>query len=503
MVSMDETNTANSSSAAAVADGASAAAHTKTVGAAAPPTIKSASHVKLLIKSSNQQYEDHVIESDLLWTVKRLKAHLSVVYPSKPPAADQKLIYSGQLLNDNLLLKDVIRSYKDVYTQNHIIHLVYTPKNLPPTPASTANKTKTSSTLNSTMANSAGVATNNNMSTTDGLRQRHTAGNSSNTQQQQSNSAHIQQQQLPLFHQQMHPYFMSPQLMSAAGMSCPQFPPHLAAGFAGPYNVQAMLTQQTAMYNWMQQVYSQYMEQCLRLSNTVAGSSGSTNTSYPSAFPTIPPNFQNLFQQQFPSTVMSPVVSETTASAPAAAAAAGNVAADAAPADRQDQQQQALAQVAAARFPNLPQEEQDNRDWLDNFFSITRLALFLTLLYFNSSPLRCLVVVIIAGGIYLYHIGVFRLRNERNNNNLNRNNNAAQNAAVDQIRQGVDQQQNAAAAPEAQENNENNAEGEQQQQQADTTTDTPENANNESMMSTIRTFVVTFFTSLLPETPAL
>lgn len=84
MVSMDDTTTANSSSAAAVADGASAAAHTKTVGTAAAAPIKSASHVKLLIKSSNQQYEDHVIESDLLWTVKRLKSHLSVVYPSKP-----------------------------------------------------------------------------------------------------------------------------------------------------------------------------------------------------------------------------------------------------------------------------------------------------------------------------------------------------------------------------------------------------------------------------------
>lgn len=90
MVSMDDTTTANSSSAAAVADGASAAAHTKTVGTAAAP-IKSASHVKLLIKSSNQQYEDHVIESDLLWTVKRLKSHLSVVYPSKPVSNGRRL----------------------------------------------------------------------------------------------------------------------------------------------------------------------------------------------------------------------------------------------------------------------------------------------------------------------------------------------------------------------------------------------------------------------------
>lgn len=59
------------------------------------------------------------------------------------------------------------------------------------------------------------------------------------------------------------------------------------------------------------------------------------------------------------------------------------------------------AQVAGPRFPNIQQDEQENRDWLDNFFSITRLAIFLTLLYFNSSPLRCLAVVLIAGGIYL------------------------------------------------------------------------------------------------------
>lgn len=319
------------------------------------------------------------------------------------PAADQKLIYSGQLLNDNLLLKDVIRSYKDVYTHNHIIHLVYTPKNLPPTPAAAANKTKTSTTLNSSTSNGIGgggggssSSNNNNMNSTDGLRQRHTAGNNDSNQQSMTNN--MQQQQTPLFHQQMHPYFMS----MAAGMSCPQFPQNFATGFAAPYNVQAMLTQQTAMYNWMQQVYSQYMEQCLRLSNTVSGASGVSNgitpSSYPSAFPTIPPISQQLFQQQFPSTVMTPpVATDSTATAAAAPAAA----------ERQDQQQQqqqqqpAQAQIAAGRFPNLQQEEQENRDWLDNFFSITRLALFLTLLYFNSSPLRCLVVVIIAGGIYL------------------------------------------------------------------------------------------------------
>ncbi|TMW44469.1 hypothetical protein DOY81_010450 [Sarcophaga bullata] len=243
---------------------------------------------------------------------------------------------------------------------------------------------------------------------------------------------------------------MSTVPVTAAMNSCPQFPSALGS----PYNVQAMISQQAAMYNWMQQVYSQYMQQCLRLSNTVDSSTvpSMAGTTFR---PPIPPEFHQFFQQQFPSTVMPPIVPDTTNIATANIAASTDGTTPEGQQDQQQQQQQqqgqqepaAVGQVAAPRFPNLPQDEHDNRDWLDNFFSITRLAIFLTLLYFNSSPLRCLVVVIIAGGIYLYHIGAFRLRHERNNNNLNRNNNAAQNAAVDQIRQGVDQQQNAVAAP--------------------------------------------------------
>lgn len=64
-----------------------------------------------------------------------------------------------------------------------------------------------------------------------------------------------------------------------------------------------------------------------------------------------------------------------------------------APAENVDQPQ--------PRFPNIVQEEQDNRDWLDSFYSITRLVALLTLVYFYSSPLRCLVVALIAVGIYL------------------------------------------------------------------------------------------------------
>ncbi|XP_075154035.1 homocysteine-induced endoplasmic reticulum protein [Haematobia irritans] len=467
---MDETNTTNSTSAAA--------AVTSTKLEAAPnstlPTTKTSTYVKLLIKASNQQYDDQILEVCESWTVNRLKSHLALVYPSKPPAADQKLIYSGQLLNDSLQLKDVIRSYKDVYTHNHIIHLVYTPKNLPPFVPTTSKKSKPA--MPSTG--------NTNISSEEGLRQRNTTGNV--------------QRQSPQTTDQMSYYSQYlPQNLLTNGMGAGS--PMTVPGY-GQYNMQAFAMQQAAMYGWMQQVYSQYMEQCLRVSGNTNGSSDDANRTGAAGplppFTTFP---QNPFLQ-FPQAVISPPV---------------------APANTTEQQQPqnpeqpAQAQVAPQpRFPNMPQEEADNRDWLDNIFSITRLALFLTILYFNSSPLRCLAVVMIAGGIYLYHIGVFRLRHERNNNNLNRNNNAVQNAAVDQIRQGVDQQQ-----PQQQEvaqENPNPNEGEnnmrapvgnnnEHQSSAPNSdvVDSENIANNESMMSTLRTFVVTFFTSLLPETPAL
>lgn len=91
-----------------------------------------------------------------------------------------------------------------------------------------------------------------------------------------------------------------------------------------------------------------------------------------------------------------PVIPPTTATAPAAQAQAPAAAAAPAPAPAEN------VERAQPRFPNIVQEqEQDNRDWLDSFYSVTRLLALLTLVFFYSSPLRCLVVAIIAIGIYL------------------------------------------------------------------------------------------------------
>ncbi|XP_019640366.1 PREDICTED: homocysteine-responsive endoplasmic reticulum-resident ubiquitin-like domain member 2 protein [Branchiostoma belcheri] len=81
--------------------------------------------VTLVIKAPNQRYHDQTVECVLGWTVKKLKSHLAEVYPSKPTEQQQRLIYSGKLLEDHHLLKDVLRQYEE--TSTHTVHLVCAP----------------------------------------------------------------------------------------------------------------------------------------------------------------------------------------------------------------------------------------------------------------------------------------------------------------------------------------------------------------------------------------
>ena len=69
-----------------------------------------ASNVKLIIKAANQKYEDFIVENfDLDTTIRNLKTHLTVNYPSNPDTDTIRLIYSGKLLHDHWTLKECIR----------------------------------------------------------------------------------------------------------------------------------------------------------------------------------------------------------------------------------------------------------------------------------------------------------------------------------------------------------------------------------------------------------
>ncbi|KAM4833444.1 homocysteine-responsive endoplasmic reticulum-resident ubiquitin-like domain member 1 protein isoform 2-T2 [Thomomys bottae] len=75
--------------------------------------------VTLLVKSPNQRHRDLELSGHRSWTVGRLKAHLSLVYPERPRPEDQRLIYSGKLLLDHQCLRDLLPKEK-----RHVLHLV-------------------------------------------------------------------------------------------------------------------------------------------------------------------------------------------------------------------------------------------------------------------------------------------------------------------------------------------------------------------------------------------
>ncbi|XP_017341352.1 homocysteine-responsive endoplasmic reticulum-resident ubiquitin-like domain member 2 protein isoform X1 [Ictalurus punctatus] len=89
------------------------------------------SPVVLVIKAPDQKYDDQTISCFLNWTVEKLKSHLSNVYPSKPRSKDQRLVYSGKLLQDHCTLRDVLRKQDEF----HMLHLVCASRSPPPSPS--------------------------------------------------------------------------------------------------------------------------------------------------------------------------------------------------------------------------------------------------------------------------------------------------------------------------------------------------------------------------------
>lgn len=273
------------------------------------------------------------------------------------------MIYSGKLLSDNSLLKDVLREYDG--QEAHTVHLVFTPKNskskFDVTRPSLFNTTSTSSTSSSAAATSASptmAAANTNNSTNE-LRQRHVTAasaiheNRDNAQQQQ-NTAQIAANNIPTNFNEFQ-----------------------------QFNANNILAQQYAMqYAWMQQAYTNYMSQ-------VASYYEQNQQQLPQNFAYLPP------QMPYMSPLPIPSGSPGTSAEPA-------VAANASPQVQQPIQpaQQPVAEPENRRFPNIVQEEQENRDWLDILYSMSRCIILLCLVYFYSSPIRCIGVILI--GVLLY-----------------------------------------------------------------------------------------------------
>lgn len=275
---------------------------------------------------------------------------------------EQKLIYSGKLLSDNSILKDVLREYEG--QEAHTVHLVFTPK---------ANKSKFDNTSrqstfpetssSNSSANSSRSAVNNTSSTTmnnsaNELRQRHVTTSSQNTRENTETPRASQQTPAATI---IPGSFNSAQQMSASNM----------------------LAQHYAMQAWMHQAYTNYMSQ-------VASYYEQNQQQIPQNFAYLPPQMPYMPTSPTPSTpssISSSIQGTNEAVNPEVNAP-------------QPQPQQAV-EAEQRRFPNIVQEEQENRDWLDILYSMSRLTFLLCLVYFYSSPLRCIGVILIGVLIYL------------------------------------------------------------------------------------------------------
>jgi hypothetical protein len=440
---------------------------------------------QIIVKLNGEvQLEDKRIQANLNWNIKKLKGVLSEIYKNSD---EQKIIYSGKLLSDNAVLKDVLRQYDG--QEAHTIHLVFTPKQI-----SRRIYDNSKSSLSNMSDNSEGLRQRINASA------RETVSNSNTQQQPQQQQQNTDNQNSQQPQQQQQPNTVPvPVINNVLNVN------QMAASSSGnPHEY--VLAQQFAMQTWLQQAYSQYLNQYMNVLSmgSQPGFMASQNQHQQQAhlhpmnipafmqnsFPNLPfavPDFQaNNFSAANPVTPISvpsavqstDVQSDATAQQP-----------NPPPAQQQE--------AAQRRFPNIIQDEQENRDWLDILYSMSRLMILLCLVYFYSSPFRCLIVIIIGVAIYCYHIYKQNLSQMNNNSPRVNNNNLTPPAPGPEQRAGENEEGNDEDV--ARNNNEENVAG-----NANGETSNSDNTQNEnSVVAFLRTFVMPFFASIIPEAPAL
>ncbi|XP_071528314.1 homocysteine-responsive endoplasmic reticulum-resident ubiquitin-like domain member 2 protein [Panulirus ornatus] len=458
--------------------------------------------VTLIIKAANQSVPDQRMDCDLNWSVSYLKDHLSSVHPSKPRVDEQRLIYSGQLLLDNLLLRNVLRhpTENNAYT----IHLVCSPqRNSSHLPTSL----QTSPPVNQSRLSPPGSATGGGQSS-------HQSLLDMNTNQDPNISVPLQagsQQPSPLPDNSANSdgtegirrrnvgsnngevSVSTPQSIDATSAypSQSQIPVGVLQASADPMQQMAAIQQMYAHY----MAYIQYMQ----MGGGVGG------IVWPQQMVQLP---------AAPNPASSTTAAATTATSPSPVVDQAeqqqqqqdqNL-----PADPQQQQQQPQIRMNAqgGEVEDDDDDEGMGRDWLDWIYVLSRMLVLLSIVYFYSTLSRFMIVVCIAMLLYLYQAGWFRparrieqprpanendindIQDDRNNNINNNNNN-------NEIPEGLRNQEEPPVAGFNQENAANN-----------------EAVNNEgtdrvveeipvrpSILALSWTFLTTFFTSLIPEQP--
>ncbi|KAK3741756.1 hypothetical protein QZH41_008851 [Actinostola sp. cb2023] len=342
------------------------------------------SAVTLVVKTPNRSIEDLQISCALNWTVEKLKRHLSSVYPSKPESKKQRLIYSGQLLLDHQIVKEFLREHQD--GKLHTVHLVCPPPSSESlsSPSSSSLSSSSSTGLSSASPTSTSVASTPSSPTqtmpqpvTDGLRYR-------------------RQNTPPM------PMFM------------PSPPPMWPMNGQAPFQAPMFAPPQSPQMN--HQLWMQHMQQMYQQHQMAAARQPQANFMY------MPPNMQMPFwpYQRPPGThPVTPPVNITPMVAqqptppqipqappqPPPQADARNIP-QRQPAQPRNQEVRMNAQGGIADDDD--DEENLNNDWLDKIYTLCRVAILLSIVWFYSSTGRFLMLILSVVLIYMYQWGAFQ-----------------------------------------------------------------------------------------------
>ncbi|KAK3790483.1 hypothetical protein RRG08_015952 [Elysia crispata] len=340
--------------------------------------------ITLVIKAPNQRMADQTVDCMLGWTISKLKQHLEVVYPSKPKHNEQRLIYSGKLLQDHLTLKEILRQYdENEPSTRHTVHLV-------------CSKSSDSSTNSVQKASREQM----NVSSKENTPQREAGTSNSNVQ---STATPTQQQNLPTdglrfrgtsaADPRISPAIpgQQPESVNIYGLYPGAYPATYGTYTNVPTSMAGPAGYSPDQYAWLmqqqQQAYSQYMMQYMQYYQNMYYNSQMTTP-------------QSYNQQQ-------PVVN---------------------PARQQQQQQPQLQPPQAAARPNndandmprmnaqggVDQDDENDlepRDWLHHVYFIMRFFTFMGFLFFYSNPTRFLLVS--SGSIAIYFLQKIRRHMQR------------------------------------------------------------------------------------------
>lgn len=434
-----------------------------------------ATSMQVVVKAANQKYNDQTIECQGTWTVKKLKAHLAEVYPCKPREHQQKIIFSGRLLQDHLVLKDVLRSFDPSCPTT--VHLVCSPgvDSKEPSPGPESGATASSTTATTTASS--------------GVRRRTTATTASTTANTGSgpSTSSVTSNQVPSTHAQTP--------------SAWQYPPN--------WNMEA--------YNsWAQQYYNTAQQRQQQRS-----SSGSPTGDYMNMYHQYWQYYMYMQYAQYMHASSSAVPQNNPPTAPPTAVVADEENAPAAAEPRvnvnnenADAAAPPQAVGAAGGGGAMFEDDEDdgrNRDWLDWLYVGSRLGVLLSIIYFYSTVGRFMLVFGFCFLVYIVRNHLYANRNNRHRRNINAANDVGEAQAAEApvaaaVAPGVDPgaRDPAPAAEAAPANAAVEPEQPGRANNDDADDDTPQvipPAEGPSAWNVVLTIITTFFSSLVPQPP--